>query len=112
VNNNLTATELQRHLFHHDNIDISTATIKRYRRLFFHRAHEIIIPRLTLQHHLDRMDYCLTHINNNFHTVVFSDEKSFCLSHTSSNVWIEKDEPIPVRQISSTHTEMNEHSLI
>jgi transposase len=105
-NNNLTAAELQRHLFHHDNIDISPRTIQRYRRLFFHRAHEIIIPRLTLQHHLDRIDYCLTHINNNFRTVVFSDEKSFCLSHTSSTVWIEKDEPIPVREISSTHTKV------
>lgn len=105
-NNNLTAAEIQRHLFHHDNINISLSTIQRYRRLFFHRAREIVVPRLTLQHHLDRMDYCLTHINNNFHTVVFSDEKSFCLSHTSSTVWIEKDEPIPLRPISSTHTKV------
>jgi transposase len=105
-NNNLTAAEIQRHFFHHDNINVSLSTIQRYRRLFFHRAREILIPHLTQQHYLDRMDYCLTHINNNFHTVVFSDEKSFCLSHTSSTVWIEKDEPLPLRPISSTHTKV------
>lgn len=105
-NNNLTAAEIQRHFFHHDNIQLSLATIKRYRRLWFHPAKEILIPRLTLQHHLDRVDYCMTHINNNFHTIVFSDEKYFCLDHTSSTVWIEDDEPIPTREITSTHTKV------
>ena len=50
------------------------------------------------------MDYCVTHEKSNFHCVVFSDEKSFCLDHTSNIVWIEDGEPIPTRQISSTHT--------
>lgn len=79
-NNNLTSEEIQRHFFHHDNIQISSRTIRRYRRLSFHPATEILIPRLTLQHHLDRIDYCMTHRNNNFHTIVFSDEKSILLS--------------------------------
>ena len=60
-NNNATAAEIQRHFFHHDNIQLSLATIKRYRRLWFHPAKEILIPRLTLQHHLDRVEYCMTH---------------------------------------------------
>ena len=67
-NNNLTAAEIQRHFFHHDNIQLSLATIKRYRRLYFHPAKEILIPRLKLEHYISRLDYCMTHINNNFHT--------------------------------------------
>ena len=105
-NNNLTAAEIQRHFFHHDNIQLSLATIKRYRRLYFHPAKEILIPRLKLEHYISRLDYCMTHINNNFHTIVFSDEKYFCLDHTSSTVWIEDDDPIPTREISSTHTKV------
>lgn len=103
-NKNITASELQRHFFHHDNIYISDRTIRRYRRMFFHPCHELLIPRLKLEHYLERYDYCITHKNNNFHTVVFSDEKMFCLDHTSNIVWIEDGEPIPVREISSTHT--------
>jgi len=44
-NNNMTSTELSRHLFIHDNIDISSRTVSRYRRRRFHPATEIIIPR-------------------------------------------------------------------
>jgi transposase len=105
-NNNLTAAEIQRHFFHHDNIQLSLATIKRYRRLYFHPAKDILIPRLKFEHYISRLDYCMTHTNNNFHTIVFSDEKYFCLDHTSSTVWIEDDEPIPTREISSTHTKV------
>ena len=83
-NNNLTASELQRHLFHHDNINISVHTVRRYRKLTFHPVQEILIPQLTLDHHLARVDYCMVHKNNNFHYVVFSDEKlwfvgSYCI---------------------------------
>ena len=101
-NRNMTSTELQRHLRRHDNVIVSARTIRNYRRSIFHPAHELIIPRLTLQHHLDRIDYCMTHSNNNFHCVVFSDEKVFRLDHTSRMVWIEDDEPIPVREVQST----------
>jgi transposase len=103
-NKNITSSEIQRHLFHHDNISVSSRTIRRYRREIFHPAKEILVHRLTLKHHLDRIDYCMTHSNNNFHRIVFSDEKPFKLAHTSSTVWIEDDEPIPVREISSLHT--------
>src|SRR6185312_16842671 len=105
-NNNLTAAEIQRHFFHHDNIQISLASIKRYRRIWFHPAKEILVPRLNLGHYLARVDYCMSHSNDNFHRVVFSDEKLFKLSHTSSTVWIEHNEPIPVRELSSTHTQV------
>lgn len=105
-NKNITASELQRHLFLHDNINISIRTVRRYRRSHFHPAHEILIPKLTLDHHLNRCDYYLTHINDNFHTTVFSDEKMFCLDHTSNVVWLEDNEPIPTREIKSTHTKV------
>jgi putative transposase len=106
-NNNLTAAEIQRHFFHHDNIQLSLATIKRYRRLWFHPVKPIPIPRLTLQHHFQRIDYCMTHKDNNFHRVVFSDEKIFKLDHTTGIVWIEDGEPIPTHEISGTHTTVN-----
>ena len=105
-NKNLTSEEIQRHFFHHDNIQISSRSIRRYRRESFHPAKEILIPRINLGHYLSRVDYCLSHSNDNFHRVVFSDEKPFKLSHTSSTVWIEDNEPIPVREISSTHTQV------
>jgi hypothetical protein len=103
-NKNITSTELSRHFFHHDNITLSDRTIRNYRRMIFHPVHEILIPPLQLRHYLDRIDYCLTHKSSNFHTIVFSDEKSFCLDHTSNIVWIEDNEPIPTREVSSTHT--------
>jgi transposase len=105
-NKNSTSKELQRHFFHHDSILVSDRTIRRYRRMLFHPCLEILIPRLKLDHYLARSDYCMTHASNNFHTVVFSDEKSFCLDHTSSIVWIEDDDPIPLREISSAHTKV------
>lgn len=105
-NPNSTSEEIQRHFFQHDNIQISSRTISRYRRKSFHPAKEILIPRLKLEHYISRIDYCMAHINNNFHTIVFSDEKYFCLDHTSSTIWIEDDEPIPTREISSTHTKV------
>ncbi len=105
-NNNLTSEEIQRHLFHHDNIEISSRTVRRYRRSSFHPAKEILIPHINLQHYLSRVDYCLSHSKDNFHRVVFSDEKLFKLDHTSSKIWIEDNEPIPVREISSTHTQV------
>jgi transposase len=107
-NNNLTSEEIQRHFFHHDNINITSRSIRNYRHQFFHPAKEILISRSKLEsdHHLKRLDYCMTHSNDNFHRVVFSDEKPFKLDHTSSTVWIEDNEPIPVREISSTHTQV------
>ena len=105
-NRQATSSELARHFFHHDNIDITSRAIRYYRRQYFHTAHERIIPRLTLEHHLDRVDYCLTHVNNNFHCVVFTDEKMWCLDHTSSTVWIEDDEEIPLREVASIRTKV------
>ena len=101
-----TSEEIQRHFFHHDNINITSRSIRNYRRQSFHPAKEILIPRIKLDHYLSRVDYCLSHSNDNFHRVVFSDEKLFKLDHTSSTVWIEDNEPIPVREISSTHTQV------
>lgn len=100
----MTSNELQSHLSQHDSIDISSRSVRRYRRSHFHPAREIIIPQLTLQHHLERMDYCLTHVASTFHTCCFSDEKQFVLDHTSSTVWLEKGEARPVREISSLRT--------
>ena len=87
-NNNLTSEEIQRHFFQHDNITITSRSIRNYRRQFFHPAKEILVSRSTLEHHLKRVDYCMTHSDDNFHRVVFSDEKLFKLDHTSSTVWI------------------------
>jgi transposase/transcriptional regulator with XRE-family HTH domain len=105
-NDNITSKDIQRHLFHDHNMKISSATIRRYRRLFFHPVKEILIPKMKLDHYFLRDDYCMTHMHDKFHNIVFSDEKPFYLSHTSSTVWIEDDEPIPLREISSTHTKV------
>ena len=73
ANKNMTSSELQSHLSQHDSIDISSRSVRRYRRSHFHPARELLIPHLTLQHHLERMDYCLTHATSTFHTCCFSD---------------------------------------
>ena len=103
-NQNMTSAELSRHLFHHDHVVITPRTIRRYRRSRLHAVHEILVPPLKLQHYLDRIEYCMVNATNNFHRYVFSDEKPFCLAHTSNVVWIEDGEPIPTREISSSHT--------
>ena len=59
-NRNATSSELSRHLFHHDKINISPRSLRRYRRMIFHPVHEILIPPLTEKHLYDRMDYCET----------------------------------------------------
>lgn len=104
TNRNMTSTALSRHFNHHDNIQISSRSIRRYRRNTFHPAKEILIHKLTQQHHIERIDFCLTHAHDNFHQIVFSDEAPFVLSHTNNTVWLERGEPIPVREISSSHT--------
>jgi transposase len=104
TNKNMTSSELQSHLSQHDSINISSRSVRRYRRSHFHPAHELLIPHLTLQHHLERMDYCLTHATSTFHNFCFSDEKHFVLDHTSSTVWLKKGEARPVREISSLRT--------
>ena len=105
-NKNVTASELARHFFHHDHVIVDERTIRRYRRSHFHLAREILIPKLKLEHYLNRIDYCKTHEHANFHCIVFSDEKMFCLDHTSNIVWIEDDEAIPTREIKSAHTKV------
>ena len=104
TNKSMTSKELKSHLSQHDSINISSGSVRRYRRSHFHPARELLIPQLTLQHHLERMDYCLTHVASTFHNFCFSDEKQFVLDHTSSTVWLEKGEARPVREISSLRT--------
>lgn len=104
ANKNMTSNELQSHLSQHDSIDISSRSVRRYRRSHFHPARELLIPHMTLQHHLERMDFCLTHSAATFHNFCFSDEKQFVLDHTSSTVWLEKGEARPVREVSSLRT--------
>lgn len=105
-NKSLTSNEIKRHLFEVCHIDIADRTIREYRRMKFHAAHELLVTQFTQQHYIDRVAFCIEHEHNNFHRTVFSDEKTWYLSHTSSIVWIEDGEPIPVREITSTHTKV------
>ena len=42
-NNNLTSEEIRRHLFYHDSIDISSRSIRRYRRKSFHSDRKSVV---------------------------------------------------------------------
>lgn len=47
-NDNITSEELRRHFLRHDNVDITSRTIRNYRRNQFHPVKELLIPRLKL----------------------------------------------------------------
>ena len=103
---NITSTELQRHLFHHDSINISPRSLRRHRRKSFHPVQEILLARLTLDHHLYRVSYSMTHRTDNFHRVVFSDEKSLLFRSYLKYCMDRKGEPIPTGEICSTRTKV------
>jgi transposase len=103
-NPSATSTEIARHLFNRYHININPRSVRRYRLMKFHPARELLVPTFKFEHYINRIDYCITHRSNNFHCVVFSDEKSFCLDHTANVSWIEEGAWVPTREISSAHT--------
>lgn len=102
----LPARLIRSRLFHDHNVNISVATVERCRRSMFTRRREQLVPQLTLQHHLDRLDFCLTHKHNNFHRCAFSDESMIDLLGTGNYVWCEPGAPPPTRIIKSTHVKV------
>lgn len=80
---------------------ISPRTIRRARAqtLGYHPAHEIITRTLTHSNKEARMKFASTHLNTNWHHVLFSDEKLFVLQNTGRVVWIKAGEPIPMREV-------------
>ena len=102
--NNLTSAEIASRFSFHFNIDISPRSIRRYRRFYFHPVFEVLQKRLSLDHHLQRLDFCMTHDTNTFHCILFSDEKLFVLEHTSGTVWIEEGQRPPILPLSASHT--------
>lgn len=105
-NKNITSTELATHLHHHDSVNISPRTIQRHRKRIFHRAEEIIIPKVTLDHMIKRMSYTIEHKNDNFRKVVFTDECYFQIDHTGNIVWLLPGESPPLRPVSSIKTKV------
>ena len=81
---------------------ISPRTIRRARThsLGFHPVHEIITQSLTQGAKTKRLNYATTHLNSDFHNVLFSDEKQFVLQNTGEVVWIKDGEAIPTREVN------------
>lgn len=102
----ITAKEIRVVLFERHGLDVSERSISRFRLLHFTPRNEVMTVQLTLQHHLDRLDFCMTHRDNDFRRVMFSDEKMFHLAHTSGTVWVERGGDVPPRAIQSTHTKI------
>ena len=46
------------------------------------------------------MNYATTHLNSDFHNILFSDEKRFVLQNTGEVAWIKKGEAIPTREVA------------
>jgi transposase len=80
---------------------ISPRTIRRARThsLGFHPVHEIITHSLTQGNIDKRLSFANTHLNSNYHHILFSDEKQFVLQNTGQVVWIKKGEAIPTREV-------------
>jgi len=82
-------------------VRISPRTIRRARTttLARHPVHERIVKSLTARDVSRRLAFATAHTNNDFHHVLFSDEKLFVLAKTGTVHYIKKGEPIPTREV-------------
>jgi transposase len=96
-----TSSALAREMHDKTGIRISPRTIRRVRRttLARHPVHEQIVKSLKPGEITRRLSFANKHVNDNFHHILFSDEKLFVLSNTGTVHWIKKGEPIPTREI-------------
>jgi transposase len=97
-----TATSLATALTAHTGQRISPRTIQRARThsLGFHPVHQIIVQSLTQGAKTKRLNYATTHLNSDFHNILFSDEKQFVLQNTGEVVWIKEGEANPTREVN------------
>ncbi len=96
-----TSTALADEMMHTTGQRISPRTIRRARTttLARHPVHEKVERAMTQGDMTRRLNFVTTHINNDFHHVIFSDEKQFVLNKTGTVHWIKKGEPIPTREV-------------
>lgn len=96
-----TSTALADEMMSSTGVRISPRTIRRARTtaLSRHPVHERVVKALKPRDITRRLAFANAHVNDDFHHVVFSDEKLFVLSKTGTVHYIKKGEPIPTREV-------------
>lgn len=92
--------ELIDYVERHTGVHISRATLARERhRLGYHCVNERIVQELSAANIAKRLSFTAAHLTNNWHTVIFSDEKLFTLATTNNKMWVKVGDAVPVRRV-------------
>ena len=98
-----TSTELADEMIQRTGRRISPRTIRRVRRhdLGRHPVHERVVQTLSQVNMARRLEFAQKYVTSDFRTWLFSDEKLWYIARTGHVHWIQKGDPVPMREVAN-----------
>jgi hypothetical protein len=85
---------------------MSPRSIHSYRRSHLHPGFAAVQKHLSLYHHFQPLDFCMTHDTHPIYCIVFSDKKQFVHHRISRTVWIEEGKHLLFCPVSASYKSM------